>query len=443
MSFKFHYKCVSPDCGNVFHTELPMYRCKCGSVLIIERDLDYVKKSFSSAKDLLGYTRNLPKRKYPNDSVWRWREFLIPGFPDEHIVSHREGNNDIASLPDELVKTLGMQMHILRDGQNPTGSFKDRGMSMLISYGCYLQAVHPEAGVIGVICASTGDTAASAAGYAGTTAGKLKGVILMPEGQASEVQEYQCKRSGALILLVQQNGFSQLMALLNEYCASDFKFLLANSLNPMRLPLQSTILLEFFDHFDGKMPDWLIVPTGNAGDISAQMHVALDMYTLGIIPKLPGFIIAQSENANTLVRWVTSGFTKYEPGDPNTISVASAACIQDPVSYPRMEYFRQQSCRLHGFTASEQEIDDARARFSQHILDVCPHTAMAIVAAMKARESELIKEGDTVGIVSTASDMKFALTGSAYHAGDHEYSNQPVVIKPTLDAIRHAVANRY
>jgi len=415
----YWHQCI--DCGAQQTNDKFYYTCpKCGGLLLVQRNENYVKKVVGTGSRARKYFDNLrygTKRKaYPNDSgVWLWRNFLLPGFPEEYIVSLKEGQTDLFQVPKWLSKDIKIDsLYIKLEGQAPSESFKDRGMPVAISDALRLKSEHPELEIVGVTCASTGDTSASAAIYSAYCRNELSCLVLVPNAKISDSQLFQAMAYGAIVRSIKHtDGFDGCMRIIQEFTKTHPEYILVNSKNDMRVVGQESIALEILQDLNWKAPDWISIPVGNAGNLSALLNSLLRAKAFGLIDKLPGIIGAQTAVADTLVRWEESGFTKYGPGKyQNTI--ASAMNINDPVSFPRIKHLLKEF-NVHFYRSSEAEISKTWAQFTRAGANICPQGATALNAVQQARNLNIIKRTDVVVSISTASMLKFTDAGIKHH----------------------------
>lgn len=392
------------------------------------RDEDAVKKVVGTGAKARSYFDNIrfgsQRRAYPNDSgVWLWRHFLLPGFPEASIVSLKEGQTDLFEIPGWLGKNLGLKkLFIKMEGQGPSESFKDRGMPVAISDALRLQQTHPELGITGVSCASTGDTSAAAAIYSAYVRDRLKCLVLLPYEKIADSQLFQVLAHGAAVRAIQHpDGFDACMRLVAEFAAAHPEFVLVNSKNDMRIVGQETIALEIVQDLGWKAPDWVALPVGNGGNLTALMNSLLRAKAFGLIDRLPGIIAGQAAAADTLVKWQESKYTSYQPGSFKD-TVASAMNINDPVSFPRIKKLRSHF-NLHFYRSSETEIVDTWAQCLSGGANICPQGAVAVHAALQAREKGVVKSSDTMVAMSGASALKFTDAGIAYHKTKRPFAN--------------------
>lgn len=433
---RFWMKCIS--CGEIMPQDRPLHTCiKCDGLLMPERDEDYIRRKIGYGKDAQSHFRMLLNKNhiYPNDSgVFRYRHYLIPGFPEKAIIASREGRTDLLTPPEWLLKKLGLRtFYIKMEGLNPTGSFKDRGACVGLSEAYRLILYFPELGIQGVACASTGDTSAAVAYYARQKG--IKCVVLLPHDKISDGQLAQAMMSGAIVLAIRSdNGFDDCMKLITEFSKAHPEFILMNSKNPFRLIGQEAIALEIFEGLGWRAPEWISIPVGNGGNLTSLMMSCLRAKRLGLIDRLPGIIVGQIKTTNTLVRWARSGFKDYKPGN-FVESVASAMNIQKPVSFERIKSLYKEFDRLEFFDVSEEEIQDTRALFDS----VCPQGAVAVHALMQAQNRGLIKGRGPIVAISTATNLKFTPTAIDYHLGSGKYANPYKIVNADMKDIDKAI----
>ena len=437
---RFWMKCIS--CGEIMPQDRPLYDCIfCGGLLMPERDDDFIRRYIGDGEAIQAYFDSIKYSRrsavYPYGSgVFRYLDFLFPGFPAEAIISLREGNTDLSTLPKWDRKKIGLSSIFFKmEGHNPTGSFKDRGMCGAVSEVNRLIMFYPELGIKGTAQASSGDTAAAAAAFSAEIEG-IRNIVLMAHGKVAPGQVVQSKKYRALLIEIDHpKGFDGAMKIASELCRTHPELVLLNSKNPFRLIGQEAIALEIFQDLNWKVPRWISVPAGNGGNLTALMMSCLRAKAFGIINELPGIIIAQPKISNTLVRWERSGFRDYMPGTYKD-SVASAMNIQDPVSFPRINNLRKHF-EIRAFDVEEKEIKDTRARF----IHLDPHGAVATHAVLQAREGGVIKENDSVVVIVTANDLKFPDSNSAYLDNcENEFANPSNIVPGTVEAVEQVLA---
>ena len=384
-------------------------------------------------------------RRYPTGSgVFGWRDFILPGFPDEACMALHEGATDLFEVPEWQRAELHLGPTYLKlEGQNPSGSFKDRGMSVAVSETLRLQLMHPELNIRGICCASTGDTSASAAAYAAYTRDRLYCIILVPYKNISIAQLTQALKFGARVVAVDHpDGFDGCMRIIQQFSASHDELVLVNSKNAFRIVGQETIGLELCQDLHWQAPDWIAIPVGNAGNLTALLTGLLRAHRFGLIQRLPGILVGQAQVCDTLVRWDEADRTPegYRPGKFQP-SVASAANICDPVSFPRVSHLLQ-SFDAHFYRASEAAIQDAQMVITRSGVDICPQTGIALSALFQAREAGIAKETDTTAVISTATGLKFSEAAAAYHDLDSRmrHANPYRVAQGRLEDVEHVLA---
>ena len=337
--------------------------------------------------------------------VWRFHELVLPDLPADRVVTKPEGNTNLYRSPrlEEIADTA--VVHVKHEGENPTLSFKDRGMSAGVSWAHAL-------GVTRVACASTGDTSAAMASYAAQVEG-MRGVVVLPQGKISLEQLSQPIASGSLTVSLPAD-FDTCIRLLREVCRKRPIYLL-NSVNPVRIEGQKSIAYETAQDLGWDPPDWVVVPVGNAGNISAIGKGFEDLKTLGVIDRVPRLLGAQPDAAAPLARAPREGYrerVRLQAKD----TVATAIRIGDPVSYDKAVGAVRRSSGAF-LSASEQEIMDAKALVDATGVYICPNSATAVAGFLKARGQGIIGRDERVVIVATAHGCKFSQATIDYHGG--------------------------
>ena len=379
--------------------------------------------------------------KWPYGSgVWGKREWVMPIVRDDDIVSMYEGGTNLF-WAERYGKQLGLDnVWVKLCGNSHSGSFKDLGMTVLVSV--VQMAVRQGLKVKAVGCASTGDTSAALAAY-GAAAG-LPVVVLLPRGRISVAQLVQPLAHGALVLGL-DTDFDGCMAIVKRLAEEGIIYL-ANSMNPLRIEGQKTVAIEIAQQFDWKVPDWIVLPSGNLGNAAALHRGFQMMVDLGVTDRLPRLVMAQAENANPLYRAYKAGRKTVEAVQALPTQ-ATAIQIGNPVSAPRairaldaMDGIVEQ--------ASEQELADAAARADRTGLYACPHTAVALAALEKLSQQGTIRRGDRVVCVSTANGLKFTEFKVKYHEGKVEgvtsnLANPPVMLDADFGQVVDAINKRF
>jgi len=407
MAYTAAFRCFA-GCSGTYPFTQPIYRCPaCGGLLDVAHDL--------GALGALGPDRwrSLFDERYRRgpwplgSGVWGKREWVAPGLPDEAIVSMDEGGTSLLRA-DRYGRAIGLDdVWIKQCGTSHTGSFKDLGMTVLVSV--VHQAVREGLRLRAVACASTGDTSAALAAY-GAAAG-LPVAVLLPRGKVSTAQLVQPIASGALVLAL-DTDFDGCMAIVQRLAAEGAVYL-ANSMNALRLEGQKTVAIEIAQQLGWTAPDWVILPSGNLGNAYALYAGFRMMKDLGVIARMPRLGVAQAERADPLYRAWSAGQREVAPVTASD-TLATAIQIGNPVSAPRA---MRALAEMDGVVevASEGELSEAAARADRTGFYTCPHTAVALAALEKLARKGVVRRGERVVVVSTASGLKFTEFKVRYH----------------------------
>jgi len=289
-----------------------------------------------------------------------------------------------------------------------------------------------------VACASTGDTSASLAAYC--AAASIPAIVFLPKGKVSSSQLIQPIANGALTLSL-DTDFDGCMKVVREVCAKN-NIYLANSMNSLRIEGQKTVGIEIVQQFDWEVPDIIIIPGGNLGNVTALGKGFLMINELGIIDRLPRIVCAQSARANPLYQSYLTGFREYHPIKAKK-TLASAIQIGSPVSINKAIDILK---KFNGIVeqATEDELANAASRADRTGLFSCPHTGVALAALFKLAERKIIKPKDRVVVISTADGLKFPDFKIKYHQDklngvEADYSNLPVDLPAKYDIVRDAI----
>jgi threonine synthase len=362
--------------------------------------------------------------------VWRFAP-LLPSIPEEAIVTRWEGNTPLYR-DDRLAKYAGIghgEVRVKHEGHNPTGSFKDRGMTVAVSHA---QAI----GSALVACASTGNTSASLASYA--AAAGLPSLVLIPEGKISAGKLAQTIALGARVVQV-EGDFDVALRLLRELTA-DGSVYLANSVNPFRPEGQKTIVFELLDQLGWEAPDVIALPGGNLGNTAAFGKALSEAYQVGLIERLPRLATIQAAGAAPFAAYYASGFDRYEPVHAETL--ATAIKIGDPASVERA---RRSIEHTSGWVTSvtDAEIMDAKAWIDRIGIGCEPASAASLAGVRKLVAEGEIATDAAVVCVLTGNVLKDTDAITAYHLegdpGANRFANPPVSIPATMDALRRVV----
>ncbi len=432
------FRCFA-GCPGEFPLTQPIYRCPtCDGLLQVAHDMDALRDR-SAAAWMKVFDERWMRTQWPYGSgVWGKREWVAPEMPDDCIVSTSEGGSNVF-WAERLGREIGLRdLWIKLCGNSHTGSFKDLGMTVLVSV--VQQAVRQGSLSARVLCcASTGDTSASLAAY-GAAAG-LPVAVLLPRGMVSAAQLVQPLAHGARVLAL-ETDFDGCMAIVKELARRGLVYL-ANSMNPLRIEGQKTVAIEIVQQFDWEAPDWIILPSGNLGN-AAALHAGFKMMLeLGLIARMPRLCVAQAARANPMYRAFVAGNDVVEPIHAES-TLASAIQIGNPVSAPRaMAALRAMNGVVE--QATEQELADACARADRTGLYTCPHTGVALACLFKLRDRGLVQPGQRVVVISTANGLKFTEFKVGYHEKrlpgvDSARANAPVVLEPDVERVASLIS---
>jgi len=412
------YHCLK--CDRIFPPKELYYTCPdCGGLLLLEdaREDRLTERPGHFWRRLFDYRRMLNVQAL--SGIFTFHEFLAPLIPLEDVVYLGEGHTPVVAAPDDLAREVGLPLFIKHDGQNPSASFKDRGMAAALSYLNYMVRSKNLTDVLAV-CASTGDTSAAAALYSAALGGRIKSAVLLPKGKVTLPQLSQPLGAGARVFEL-PGVFDDCMKVV-EYLSENYDVALLNSKNPWRVLGQESYAYELAQQFDYEVGDLaLFVPVGNAGNITAIISGLLKMHRYGVIEKLPKIVAVQSNHADPVFRY----FNQLEADrvyQPVTVrpSVAQAAMIGDPVSFPRVvkmvaEYNRiSEEGRFHVVQVEEQAIMDNMILANRAGLTICTQGGEGLAGLREALRRGLVAPGERAVIDSTAHALKFAEFQNAY-----------------------------
>ena len=415
-------------CGAEYDIAEIRYLCDCGGVLDVKRDLSEMdgKKLLETWESRWG-----AKKGVDASGVWRYRE-LIYDAPLDKIVTKQEGNTRLyeAGIAGEYA---GLKNFLLKhEGENPTASFKDRGMT------CGMTAANVF-GATSVACASTGNTSASMAAYAAKCG--LPSIIFIPTGKIAYGKLAQALAYGGITLQIDGN-FDDSMTLVQEVC-SNLGIYLLNSINPFRIEGQKAIGFEVLQQLDWEVPDWFVIPGGNLGNNSALSKGLMELHELGIINKIPRIAVIQAEGANPLYKmWKNK--TPYEPViDPDTI--ATAIKIGNPVSWEKSIRGLEWSNGLVE-QVTEQEIMDAKAMVDRAGIGAEPASCCSVAGAKKLVDQGIIDPEEKVVGILTGNILKDPDAVIGYHQNTlgekgikGTYANLPISVKPDLAEVEKVI----
>ncbi|HEV8322192.1 MAG TPA: threonine synthase [Myxococcota bacterium] len=407
MAYRAAFRCIAGCAGEHSIYEV-LYRCpRCGDLLEVVHDLEALRARSAAAWMKLFDERWLRTAWPFGSSVWGKREWVVPDIEDASIVSMFEGSTNLF-WAERYGRTLGLEdVWVKQCGQSHTGSFKDLGMTVLVSV--VREIIRRGRAIRAVCCASTGDTSAALAAYC--AAAGLTAVVFLPRGKVTTAQLLQPLANGALVLAL-DTDFDGCMALVQRFAARDDVYL-ANSMNSLRVEGQKTVSIDVVQQFDWEVPDWVIVPGGNLGNVSALGKGFALMRDLGLVAKRPRLVVAQAEAANPLYLAFQRGFDRFEPVQARP-TAASAIQIGNPVSVQKaIRALREHDGLVE--QASEQELADAAARADLTGMYCDPHTGVALAALEKLAARGVVRPKDRVVVVSTANALKFTEFKQRYH----------------------------
>ncbi len=363
----------------------------------------------SSALKALWLNRRVSSDPLDQSGVWRFRE-LLPHIPAEHVITLREGNTPLYSLP-RCAPAAGVENLLAKhQGMNPTASFKDTGMTMAASAA-------RQGKFRWVACASTGNTSASMAAYAARD--DMRSLVLIPEGKISWGKLSQSLDYGALTCQL-RTDFDGCVRILNQLVREKPVYLL-NSVNPYRIEGQKTAAIELMEQLGWEPPDHIIVPGGNLGNSSAIGKALVEMRELGLISRLPKLSIIQAEGANPFYRCVKElgnrdiGAAKLEPMIADTM--ATAIRIGNPASWKKaLRVLQATGGEVEH--VSEMEIAIAKAEIGADGIGCEPASAVTLAGLRKLRRSGFVKAGESVVLILTGHLLKDPDFTIEFHRGE-------------------------
>ncbi|MCD4702893.1 MAG: threonine synthase [Methanosarcinaceae archaeon] len=398
----YHLECI--ECGKTYSKTDVLYTCECGGLLDVIYDYSTIKLDMDVLKTVC-------------PSVWKYKE-LLP--IEQEPVSIQEGGTPLYKC-DRLAEKIGVRsLYVKHEGMNPTGSFKDRGMTVGVS-----KAI--ELGMKTVACASTGNTSAALAIY-GAKAG-IPAVVLLPEGKVALGKVAQALMHGAKVLSVRGN-FDEALDLVRKLCDEERIYLL-NSINPYRLEGQKTIGFEIVDQLGFNVPDRIVLPVGNAGNITAIYKGFKEFMKLGITDRVPKMTGIQTEGACPIVKAVRERADDIIPEkDPETI--ATAIRIGNPVNARKALKAIYESDGTADSVTDDELVQAQKWLAQLEGIGVEPASATSVAGLKKLVDSGVIGHDETVVCVTTGhllKDPEEVISVSA----------EPIVVDATIEAIRKAV----
>ena len=409
-------RCIA--CGATYSPRDTRTRCDCGELLDVALEPTPIDRATLDAR--LGALDH-PLRS----GVWRFRE-LLPSIPHDYIVSKPEGNTNLYH-DTRLSDLAGVDVWLKHEGENPTGSFKDRGMTAGISHARWVGATI-------VACASTGNTSASVAAYA--AAAGLPSIVVIPEGKVSRAKLGQTVAYGARILQV-RGDFDAAMRMVRDATARHGLYVL-NSLNPFLLEGQKSIFWEALQQLRWQTPDWVVIPGGNLGNAAALGKAIRESLAAGLIDRAPSVAVVQAEGAAPFFAAYQTRFEHYAPSMART--VASAIQIGDPVNYSKAVRVVRDTEGVVT-TVSDAAILEVKAAIDRAGIGCEPASAAGLAGVRRLVREGVIAPGERVLTYLTGHVLKDTEAIAAYHLGDDPApgANRPIVIDPTPAALDRAL----
>ncbi|MCC6642094.1 MAG: threonine synthase [Deltaproteobacteria bacterium] len=413
-----------------------VYTARDGGLLQVVHDMDELRKTpaeeWKARFEARGHRNTWPY----GSGVWGKKEWVLPEIDNENVVSMYEGHSNLF-WAERYGREIGVaDLWLKLCGNSHTGSFKDLGMTVLVSQVKEMIARGKQ--IRAVACASTGDTSAALSAYA--AAAQIPAVIFLPRGKVSIAQLIQPVANGAIVFTL-DTDFDGCMEIVKQVASRDGLYL-ANSMNSLRIEGQKTVGIEIVQQFDWEVPDWIVIPGGNLGNVSALAKGLDMMVELGLVSRRPRIVCAQAQAANPLYLSYKTGFEVFEPIAARP-TLASAIQIGNPVSIEKaIDALR----RYDGIVeqASESEIAEACAHADRTGLFNCPHTGVALAATRKLVGAGTIRKGDRVVVISTAHGLKFVDFKVKYHSTTleglvPEVPNPPIELPARYEAVRDAM----
>ena len=439
MGYKAWFQC-SEGCDEHYELNEIIYNCKkCGGLLEVQHDIAKLNDR-SPGSWMRLFDERYRRNKWPfGSSVWGKKEMVCPNVENHNVVSLYEGGSNLF-WAERLGDIIGAEdLWIKQCGNAHTGSFKDLGMTVLVSM--VKQMISEGKDIMGVACASTGDTSAALSAYC--AAAGIPAIVFLPKDKVSTAQLIQPIANGALTLSL-DTDFDGCMEIVQKICKEN-NIYLANSMNSLRIEGQKTMSIELVQQLDWEVPDVIIIPGGNLGNVTALGKGFLLMQELGMINKLPRIVCVQAEKANPLYQSYLKGFKEYEPIQAQK-TLASAIQIGNPVSINKAIKMLK---LFNGVVeqATEDELANAAALADKTGLFNCPHTGVALAVLFKLLKRNEIKKDERVVVISTAHGLKFTDFKVKYHENQLEevesaYANAPVELPAEYDKVKGAILDK-
>jgi threonine synthase len=415
-------QCIEQTCARRYPLDAKEHQCPaCGSLLDVQYDFGRID---APALRKQWQQRKMSSAIVDQSGVWRFRDLLpfVPAGSD--VVSLSEGRTPLVNVNRTGEWAGGVRLAIKHQGNNPTGSFKDLGMTACITQAAIL-------GSRVTACASTGNTSASMAAYAARAG--MKAVVFVPFGKISTAKLAQALEFGAVVIEMGDN-FDEAFRMLRDL-TDELGLSLVNSLNPFRLEGQKTIVFEILEQRDWRVPDYLVVPGGNLGNVSAVGKGLQELQQLGFIDKLPRLIVVQAEGASPFYTMIATGAAEITPVQPRT--EASAIRIGNPVNWKKA----LRAIRLtDGLceSVSDEQIFEAKAALAKDGVGCEPASAASVAGIQKLVHSGKIEEGAEVVAVLTGHQLKDPEIGIKRRS-ERELAQQRLHVEADVQKLRAAL----
>ena len=384
-------RCSEPACAKESSSPGIAYVCSsCGGLL--EVGYEFESPNPSQWREVW-HGRQGGSLEADRSGVWRFRELLPFLAEDQAPISLGEGSTPLVSSPG-AARWAGLHRLLVKhQGVNPTGSFKDLGMTACISHAVSLKTQM-------VACASTGNTSSSMAAYAARAG--MRALVFVPEGAVSSAKLAQAIDFGALVVETGKN-FDQALRLLRQV-SGDLGCYVVNSINPYRIEGQKTVIVELLEQRDWRVPDYLVVPGGNLGNVSAIGKGLMELASFGLIAKIPRLIVVQADGSDPFYRmWSAGGHTLEPLPDPQTR--ATAIRIGSPANWSkalRALRWSEGGCE----SVSDQEIAAAKEALGRDGIGCEPASAITVAGLRKLRQAGQLEEDADVVAILTGHQLK-------------------------------------
>ncbi|MBU0624955.1 threonine synthase [Patescibacteria group bacterium] len=429
MNSNSQLQCIA--CQHEYSLDDQRLNCDCGGLLDVVHDLSIWSGRVAELKELFRARRN-SDTPADRSGIWRFRELVLPELREDELLTRCEGNTRHYRFAKTSDWLGGFDVIFKHEGENPTGSFKDRGMTVAMSWAKRQKAKY-------VVCASTGNTAAAVASYASLA--DIPAIILISEGNTALGKVAQSLAYGALTVKIRGDFDTALKLVLES--REQLGLTVLNSVNPFRLEGQKTIIWEALDFLNWEVPDWIVVPGGNLGNTSAFGKALMEAKEIGLISKVPRLAVIQAAGAAPFAQGFAAGW-QHEIVTADTI--ATAIRIGNPVNWDK-------AVRSIKFTngvvtsVTDQEIMDAKAIVDSDGVGAEPASCASAAGLKKLLTTGLIKPEERAVAILTGHLLKDPAATVGYHSGtldklESPLANQPVVIDPTLEALALALAKK-